>query len=98
MFGVKFGTVAKQTVKTNKIGLTKMDIYIVADIHNNSLVMTHAAKTVEEALELSKNMAQTKLGRELTEEEESSLADSYEIFAEDDPDNIWCITVGMVRI
>ena len=70
-----------------------MDIYIVADIHNNSLAMTHAAKTVEEALELAKNMAQTKLGRELTEEEESSLVDSYEIFDEDDPDNIWCITV-----
>lgn len=75
-----------------------MDIYIVADIHNNSLGITHGTETLEEALELAKGMAETKLGRELTEEEESSLFDAYEIFDEDDPDNIWCITVGMVRI
>lgn len=74
------------------------NIPIVVDIHNNVLGDTVAAESMDEAKELALDMAKYKLNRELNDEEISNFHNMLEIVNEDDADNIWCISIGMIEL
>lgn len=70
---------------------------IVAEIHNNSLGTVKSVSSFDEALDIARGKAEAKLNRALNDEEVDSLQDFYEIYNEEDGDNIWCISIGKVE-
>jgi len=74
------------------------NIPIVVDIHNNVIKDYISAESMDEAKELALDMAKYKLNRELNDEEISNFHNMLEIVNEDDADNIWCISIGMIEL
>jgi hypothetical protein len=72
-------------------------MYIAAKIHNNKLGACLEVSSEEEGIKIVKEWAESMLGRSLNEEEDFALNNDLEIFNEDDLDNIWCYSIGMVE-
>lgn len=73
-----------------------MNSIIVASIHNHSLGSVVSVPTLEEGYELVKKLSAEKLGRELTEEEKDDVDVNSEFYHDQDADNVWCYSVGIV--
>lgn len=70
--------------------------YIVARIHNNSLGRVIEVSSTDEGKDIIRGMAEELFDRPLTDEEIDSLEDNLEIYNEDDMDNIFCFSVGII--
>ncbi len=66
----------------------------VAKIHNNSLGSCYEVSSYEEGIDLIKGMATEQLNRELTDEEIDDVVNSYELYNDDDADNVFTWSIG----
>lgn len=73
-----------------------MDI-IVADIHNARLGNVFGVESLEEGQSIIKKLAENKLQRSLTDQENESLENEYEVYNDDDADNVWSYSIGLVE-
>ncbi len=73
-----------------------MDI-IVADIHNARLGSVFGVESVEKGQAIVKKLAEDKLQRELNDEENESLENYLEVYNEEDIDNVWSFSIGLVQ-
>lgn len=73
-----------------------MDI-IVADIHNARLGRVFGVDSVEEGKSAIKELAENKLQRSLTDQENESLENEFEVYNDDDADNVWSYSIGLVE-
>ena len=71
--------------------------YIVARIHNNSLGSVTEVSSEEEGQSLIRGMAEEQFERGLTDEEIDDLENNLEIYNEDDSDNIFCFSLGIIE-
>lgn len=71
--------------------------YIVARIHNNSLGRVIEVSSEEEGKNIIRGMAEEQFGRPLTDEEIDDLHDKLEIYNEEDSDNLFCFSLGIVE-
>ena len=69
---------------------------VIVHIHNNSLSSIKSVCSIESGLNKVRGEAESKLNRELTDEEVDSLNDFHEVYSEKDLDNTWCISLGIV--
>ena len=72
-------------------------MYIVAKIHNNSLGKVVQAKDEADAKDIAKGWAEEQFQRPLTDEEVDDLENTFEVYNEDDADNLHCISIGIVE-
>jgi len=72
-------------------------MYIAVKIHNNSLGTVKHAENEDAAKDIVRDWAEKQFERGLTDEEIESLDNELEIYNEDDPDNLWCFSVGIVE-
>lgn len=70
--------------------------YIVAKIHNNSLNRVIEAMEENDAKGIVRQMAEKQLGRPLNQGEVDDLENRLEITNEEDADNIWCFSIGII--
>ena len=68
----------------------------VAKIHNNSLGACIPVNSYDEGIDLIKGMAVEQLNRELTDEEIDDVINSYELYNDEDSDNIYTWSVGIM--
>jgi len=68
----------------------------VARIHNNSLGSCTPVDNWEAGVQLVKTLSEEQLERELDQDETDALENEGHVFSEDDADNIWCISIGML--
>lgn len=71
--------------------------YIAARIHNNSLGKVVEVFSESEGKDILRGWAEDQFQRPLTDEEIDDLEDNLEICNEDDPDNIFCFSIGLVE-
>jgi hypothetical protein len=72
-------------------------MYIVAKIHNNALGKVIQVADEAEGIKTVKEWATDQFERSLTDEEIYSAENELEIYNEDDADNIFCFSVGIVE-
>lgn len=65
-------------------------------IHNNSVAAWYKAESLESGFLQAKVLAEAKLNRKLTDDEQKGLKETQEIYNEDDSDNVWCISVNEI--
>ena len=70
-------------------------MYIAVKIHNNSLGRVVEAKDENEATSIIHEWAKEQFGRGLNGNELYDLENNLEIFNDDDPDNVYCFSVGI---
>ena len=70
---------------------------IVVDIHNAHLGMAFEVDSLEEGKSAIKELAEHKLSRELNNEENESLENEFEVYNDDDADNVWSYSIGLVE-
>jgi hypothetical protein len=70
--------------------------YIVARIHNNSLGSVIEVSSQEEGKDIIRGMAEEQFNRPLTDDEIDHLEDNLEIYNEEDSDNIFCFSLGII--
>jgi len=71
--------------------------YIVAIIHNNSLGRVISVSSIEEGKDVIKATAEELFNRPLTEHEYEMLESVQEVYNEDDSDNLYSISLGVVE-
>jgi hypothetical protein len=69
----------------------------VCRIHNNSLGATLEVKSWEEGKDLLRGMAEDQFQRPLTDEEIDMLENEQEIFNDEDSDNIYTFSYGIIE-
>lgn len=74
-----------------------MNNYVAVKIHNNSLGKVISVDNEHDGKELLINWAQDQFGRSLTEEEKESLDNNLEIYNDEDSDNIYTFSLGIVE-
>ncbi len=77
---------------TNKI----MKQYIAAIIHNNSLGQVLAVESEEQGKDVLRVWAKEQFNRPLTQDEEESLENELEIYNDEDADNAYSFSIGIV--
>ena len=70
---------------------------IVVDIHNARLGSVFEVDSFEEGKSAIKKLAEHKLSRELNNEENESLENCLEVYNEEDADNVWSFSMGLVQ-
>ena len=73
-----------------------MDV-IVADIHNARLGSVFGVESLEKGKAIVKKLAENKLQRSLTDQENESLENEFEVYNDDDADNVWSYSIGLVE-
>ena len=71
--------------------------YIVAIIHNNSLGKVISVSSIDDGKDVIKTVSEMLFGRALNAEELNMLEEYNEVYKEDDPDNLYCISLGVVE-
>lgn len=71
--------------------------YIACKIHNNSLGKTIAVDSETMGKALIQTWAEEQFGRPLTDEEINNLDDTLEIYNDEDSDNIYTFSLGIVE-
>jgi len=71
--------------------------YIVAQIHNNSLGSVISVESEEEGKQQVKLLAEDQLKRHLTNEELDEIEQTNQYINEEDSDNVWSVSVGIVE-
>ena len=71
--------------------------YIVAKIHNNSLGRTVEVSSEAEGKDILRGWAEEQFQRPLEDEEIDDIENNLEIYNEDDSDNIFCFSIGIVE-
>jgi hypothetical protein len=66
----------------------------VAKIHNNILGACTEVSSYEEGIDLLRGMAEEQLDRELTPEEIDGLVNEYEVYNDEDADNVYTWSIG----
>jgi hypothetical protein len=69
---------------------------IVTEIHDNSLGSCRHVESVPEGIDVVRLLAQSKMNRNLTTEEDNILTNDYEVRV-DLPDGTHCWSVGFVE-
>ncbi len=72
-------------------------MYIAVKIHNNSLGRVVEVEGEDRAKEIIREWAREQFGRGLTGNEIYELDNNLELFNDDDPDNIYSFSVGIVE-
>lgn len=72
-------------------------MYIVAEIHNNSLGKVKEVESIEEGKDIARGWAEEQLQRDLTDEEIDGLENDLEIYDDSDCDNLWTFSIGMTE-
>ena len=70
--------------------------YIVARIHNNSLGRVIEVSSEDEGKDLLKELINDQFGRGPTDEEVDQIEDYLEVYNEEDADNIFCFSIGVI--
>ena len=70
---------------------------IVVDIHNAHLGSVFEVDSLAEGKSAIKKLAEHKLSRELNKEENESLENELEVYNEEDADNVWSFSMGLVQ-
>ncbi len=70
--------------------------YIVARIHNNSLGSVIEVSSEEEGKDIIRGMAEEQFDRPLTDDEIDELENNMEIYNEEDADNLFCFSLGII--
>lgn len=73
-----------------------MQTIIAVKIHNNSLGQMFQVSSFEQGVKEIKNWAAEQFGRPLTDFEIEGAEQSYEIYNDDDPDNVFCFSLGVL--
>lgn len=68
----------------------------VASIHNSLLGSCVEVESVSDGIEKIKSLAKTRLGRDLTSEEQEEIENDLSILNDSDPDNVWSYSLGML--
>ena len=71
--------------------------YIVCHIHNNSLGRVIEVSSESEGKDIIRGMAEEQFERPLTDEEIDGLENEMEIYNEEDSDNLFCFSLGIVE-
>jgi len=71
--------------------------YIATIIRNNSLGKVVEVDSLEDGQLLIQEWAKNQFERDLTEEEEESLENDYEIYNDSDQGNVYTFAVGIVE-
>lgn len=74
-----------------------MQNYIVAKIHNNSLGKCLSVSSENDGIETIKEWFKDQFSREMTPEEKEILENTLEITIDDDSDNIFTFSIGIVE-
>lgn len=72
-------------------------LHIVAVIHNNSLGQTIRVDSSDAGKDLILELAEKQLERALTNEEIIVLESNYEVYNDEDSDNVYCWAIGIVE-
>ena len=72
-------------------------MYIIAKNHNNSLGKVERVENETEGKDKIRGWAEDQFQRPLTDEEIDSLENNLEIYNEDDADNLYCFSIGIVE-
>ena len=72
-------------------------MYIAVRIHNNSLGKVVKVKDENDGKDIIRGWAEEQFERPLTDEEIDGLENEPEIYNEDDADNLFCFSVGIVE-
>ena len=70
---------------------------IVVDIHNAHLGSVFEVDSLEEGKSAIKKLAENKLQRVLNDQENESLENELEVYNEEDADNVWSFSMGLVE-
>ena len=70
---------------------------IVVDIHNARLGSVFEVDSLEEGKSAIKKLAENKLQRVLNDQENESLENELEVYNEEDADNVWSFSMGLVE-
>ena len=70
---------------------------IVADIHNARLGSVWEVDSWEEGMSTIRKLAENKLQRILNDQENESLENEFEVYNEEDMDNVWSFSIGLVE-
>lgn len=70
---------------------------IVADIHNARLGSVLEVDSWEEGKSTIRKLAENKLQRILNDQENESLENELEVYNEEDMDNVWSFSIGLVE-
>lgn len=70
---------------------------IVAYIHNARLGNVFGVDSLEKGQSIIKKLAENKLERVLNGQENESLENELEVYNDDDADNVWSYSVGLVE-
>lgn len=98
MPNVRVSTDKKIFDKTKKTFIViAMKNMIACRIHNNSLGRCLAVSDEEAGKATLKEWAEEQFGRPLTNDEKESLENSLEIYNDEDPDNIYTFSLGIVE-
>ncbi len=73
-----------------------MKQHVICKIHNSSLGSVQMSYDENEAKDIVRGMAEEQFGRALTDEEIDDLNDKLEILNDEDPDNIYCFSIGIL--
>lgn len=65
----------------------------VTKIHNNRLGSSYSVSSWEDGVELVKRLASD--CRPITAQDIETAENQGEIYDESDPDNIWCVSIGL---
>jgi hypothetical protein len=74
-----------------------MSNIIVAKIHNNTLGKCISVETLEDGKELIKSWAGEQFQRPLTQDELDSLEEVLEVYNDEDSDNHYTFTIGILE-
>lgn len=72
-------------------------ILFVCCIHNNMLGACHSVSSYEDGAKMIKQLAQEQLGRPLEDDELKDLESYYFVFNDEDMDNTYCWSIGIVE-
>jgi hypothetical protein len=72
-------------------------LHIVVVIHNNSLGRTIQVEGTAAGLDLIRTLAEKQLERVLTDQETIVLENNYEVYNDEDSDNVYCWALGQVE-
>ena len=71
--------------------------YITATIHNNSLGQVKLFEHPEDAVSHITALYKDQFGEELDEEQIDSLENDFEIYVEEDHDNTYTFSIGIIE-
>lgn len=71
--------------------------YIVCIIHNNSLGKVLAVSSERNGKDILRGWVEKQFGRPLTDGETDDLNNKLEIYNDEDPDNIFTFSLGIVE-